>query len=327
MTVTIEDILERHRESLRWLYPPETFCYELSCDDLWFPDPRLGIVPETGTDPISTAEYDTCVAVGADLNPDRLEVAYSHGFFPWGEAEDEVKYWHAPIARFVLFPERVHISHSMRTLLNKKRYLVSINRAFPAVIRNCGEVDGRNRQEGYWLGEEIIEVFTELYRRGKAVSVEVWDSRPDPSVEALTAAECIDPHTRDEYPADGVVPEKDWQLVGGLYGYLSNRAFLGDSMFSRVPSGSKIALIGLSQWLQEKGDCLIDLQIRTEHLESMGGEYIDYARFMNYVNPEVYRANPSLREHPCYSVQERERILCDPACLFTDPSLSILAIC
>lgn len=325
--MTQEENLERHRESLRWLYPPETFCYQLNADDYWFPDPRMGIVPEEGENPAVTVDYNTCIAMGGDLTPERLEVAYPNGFFPWGEAEDEVKYWHAPIMRFVLFPEKVHISHSMRTLLNKRRYHVSVNRAFPSVIRNCGEVDGRNTQEGYWLGEEIIEVFTELYRRGEGVSVEVWDSVPDEnSGNCPRATDVLDPHVRDEKEGEGIMPKPEWRLVGGLYGFMVNSSFMGDSMFSLVPSASKIALIGLAQWLGKKGDGLIDLQIRTPHLESMGGEYIDFSSFMRIVNPEQYSANPGLSEHPCFSVFDRERILCDPFAVDEDPTLQLLCI-
>lgn len=325
--MTHEENLERHRNSVRWQLQPDTFCYELSADDCWFPDPRMGIVPESGKDPKVTVDYDTCVAFGGDLTPERLEVAYPNGYFPWGEAEDDLKYWHAPIMRFVLFPERVHISHSMRTLLNKGRYLVSINRAFPAVIRNCGEVDGRNKMEGYWLGEEIIEVFTELYRRGKGVSVEVWDSMPDKASEGCqTAEQVVDLHIRNEKESEGVMPRPEWRLVGGLYGFMVNDSFMGDSMFSRVPSASKVALIGLSQWLRTKGDGLIDLQIRTPHLESMGGEYIDFSSFIRVVNPALYESNPGLKRHPCFSAFDRERILCDPFTIEEDPSLQLLII-
>lgn len=325
--MTDEENIERHRESLGWLYPPTTFCYELSGDDFWFPDPRMGIVPENGSGIGSLADCDTCVAVGGDLSPERLVVAYSHGFFPWGEAEDEVKYWHAPVMRFVLFPEKVHVSHSMRTLLNKGRYHVSVNRAFPAVIRECGEVDGRNREPGYWLGEEIIRSFTSLYRMGKGVSVEVWDSVADStSARCPDAASTIDLHRGGEMKAGGVVPEPGWRLVGGLYGFMVNGSFMGDSMFSLVPSGSKIALIGLARWLAERGGGLIDLQIRTDHLASMGGEYIDYARFLRIVNPAFFDSSPGLSSHPFFTESERERILCFPDAVKDDPSLRLLKI-
>ncbi len=325
--MTQEENLDRHRERLRWEIHPDIFCYELSDDDCWFPDPRMAIVPAEGENPEDTVDFDTLVAVGGSLSPERLEVAYSHGYFPWGEADDPEKCWHAPLMRFVLFPERVHISHSMRTMLNKGRYLVSINRAFPAVIRNCSEVDGRNKQEGYWLGEELITVFTELYRRGRAVSVEVWDSRPDAASEACpTAEEALDEHDRSEKEPEGVMPEKTWRLVGGLYGVLVNDSFMGDSMFSLVPSASKVALIGLAQWLRTKGEGLIDLQIRTEHLESMGGEYIDYPSFLKVVNPALYEANPGLAQHPCFSSFDRERIFCDPFMLDEEPSYQLLCI-
>lgn len=325
--ISDEENLERHRETLGWLFPPTTFCYELRGDDCWFPDPRMGIVPADGSGLADIVAYDTCVAMGGNLSPERLIAAYSHGFFPWGEAEDEMKYWHAPIMRFVLFPEKVHVSHSMRTLLNKERYHVSINRAFPTVIRYCGTVNGRDKEEGYWLGEEIISVFTRLYRMGKGVSVEVWDSMPDEmSWTCREAEKVIDPHQENEMEGDGVVPQPGWRLVGGLYGFMINDSFLGDSMFSLVPSASKIALIGLSRWLGKRGPGLIDLQIRTDHLASMGGEYIDYARFLKIVNPEVWESNPGLAAHPFFTESERERILCIPDILTEDPSLRLLNI-
>lgn len=325
--MTDEENLERHRESLGWLYPPTTFCYELSASDLWFPDPRMGIVPEEGAEIASTADHDTCIAVGGELSPERLIVAYSHGFFPWGEADDEVKYWHAPLMRFVMFPEKVHVSHSMRTLMNKGRYHVSVNRAFPAVIKACGEVDGRNKEPGFWLGEEIIDVFTRLYRKGWGVSVEVWDSLPEGrSVDCPEASTVMDRHLGDEVAAAGVFPEAEWRLVGGLYGFMINGSFMGDSMFSLVPSASKLALIGLARWIESLGGGLIDLQIRTDHLASMGGEYIDYSRFMKIVNPSFYESNPGLAIHPFFSESQRERILCFPDAVKEDPSLRLLKI-
>lgn len=194
---------------------------------------------------------------GGDLNPRRLLLAYSYGIFPWFDISDESPWWWAPLSRFVLFPDEIHISHSMRTLLNKKRYRVTVNEAFPEVIESCRTVDGRyDDPNGAWLGEDIISSYTELWRQGRVKSVEVWDINTG-------------------------------KLAGGLYGVWLNGCFMGESMFSYVPSGSKIALIGLCEWMKEKGGKVIDLQIETDHLKSMGGRYISYIEYMKLLNPKA----------------------------------------
>lgn len=203
-----------------------------------FPDPRLG-------------EEDGLLAVGGDLSVDRLLLAYSNGIFPWYAFREELIQWWCPMQRFVIFPDKIHISHSMRTLINKGRYTLSINRAFPEVIRNCGKL--REDMEGAWLGPQIIEAYTKLYEQGFAASVEVWEGET---------------------------------LVGGLYGVAIGKCFFGESMFSLVPSASKLALIYLSIRMKEVGGVMIDCQFETPHLKTMGGEYISYEEYMNYVRME-----------------------------------------
>lgn len=200
-----------------------------------FPDPHLG-------------EEDGLLAVGGDLSIDRLLLAYSNGIFPWYAFRDEVIQWWCPMQRFVIFPDKIHISHSMRTLIRKGRYHLSMNKAFPDVIRNCGKL--REDMEGAWLGPQIIEAYTRLYEQGFAASVEVW--------------------------------EED-RLVGGLYGVVIGRCFFGESMFSLAPSASKLALIFLAQTLKNVGGVMIDCQFETPHLKTMGGEYITYEEYMKYV--------------------------------------------
>ena len=128
---------------------------------LAFPDPRLG-------DP------DGLFAVGGDLSTDRLILAYSNGIFPWYAFRwaDEI-HWYCPMDRFVIFPEEIHVSHSMRTLMNKDLYTVTINRDFHSVITACGQL--RVGEEGAWLGKDMTEAYEELHRQGFAASVEVWD--------------------------------------------------------------------------------------------------------------------------------------------------------
>lgn len=208
-------------------------------EQLAFPDPRYG-------------EADGLLAVGGDLSVDRLLLAYSNGIFPWYSFRDnEQILWFCPMRRFVIFPSEIHVSHSMRTLLHKDLYTYSINMAFDQVIRHCSEADGRHEQNGAWLGEDMINAYTELHRQHFAASVEVWEGQ---------------------------------RLVGGLYGVNIGRAFFGESMFSLVPNGSKLALIYLAQFLQKHGGTLIDCQFETPHLKSMGGRYISYEEYMRILS-------------------------------------------
>ena len=207
--------------------------YQLD-DDLWFPDPRL-------------ADEDGCLAVGGDLSIDRLLLAYQHGIFPWFSFRDnEEPVWYCPHERFVIFPDEIHISHSMRTLLNKKKYTFTLNEDFEGVIHNCSKL--RYEEEGAWLGEDIIKAYTELHRQGFAASVEVWEEE---------------------------------RLVGGLYGVNIGSAFFGESMFSLVPSGSKLALIHLAKTMQKLNGSIIDCQLKTAHLESMGVSYDEYMKLIS----------------------------------------------
>ena len=206
--------------------------------DLWFPDPHLG-------------EEDGLVAVGGDLSVDRLIFAYSYGFFPWFSYRDQQEpLWFCPLQRFVIFPNEIHVSHSMRQLLKKNPYRVTINKDFDGVIRGCATAQNRNQEEGAWLGPDIIKAYTELYRQGFAASVEVWEGS---------------------------------QLVGGLYGVTLGRAFFGESMFSLVPSASKLALIYLARMLDSHGGRLIDCQFETPHLRTMGGRHISYEEYMEII--------------------------------------------
>ena len=193
-------------------------------------------------------EDDGLVAVGGDLSVDRLLLAYSNGFFPWFSFRNrEEPLWYCPLQRFVIFPREIHVSHSMRQIFRQNRYRVTINKDFDGVIRGCATAQNRNEEEGAWLGPKIIEAYTELHRQGFAASVEVWD--------------------------------QDGRLVGGLYGVNLGRAFFGESMFSLVPNASKIALIYLARYFGQLGGVMIDCQLETPHLRSMGGRYIPYEEY------------------------------------------------
>ena len=207
--------------------------------NLWFPDPHLG-------------EEDGLVAVGGDLSIDRLLLAYSNGFFPWFSFRDqEEPLWFCPLQRFVIFPSEIHVSHSMKQLLKKNPYRITINKDFEGVMRGCATAQNRNELEGAWLGPNIIKAYTELYRQGFAASVEVWEGT---------------------------------QLVGGLYGVTLGRCFFGESMFSLVPSASKLALIFLARMLEAHGGRVIDCQFETPHLRTMGGRFIPYEEYMKIIN-------------------------------------------
>lgn len=205
---------------------------------LAFPDPHYG-------DP------DGLLAVGGDLSVDRLILAYSNGIFPWYDFRENQIQWWCPLERFVIFPHEVHISHSMRTLINKEKYQVTFNRAFRDVIHACGNL--RMKEEGAWLGPKMMDAYTKLHEMKFASSVEVWEGK---------------------------------KLVGGLYGVSLGRCFFGESMFSLVPNASKLALIDLAQIFNTLGGVMIDCQFETPHLKSMGGRQITYEEYMKYIQQE-----------------------------------------
>ena len=231
--------------------------YRLS-EDVVFPDPRTG-------------DEDGLLAVGGDLSVDRLLLAYSYGIFPWFSFRDwPYPAWYCPQQRFVIFPEEIHISHSMRTLKNKNIYRVTFNENFEGVIKGCSEVDGRYHCKGAWLGEDMIKAYTDMHILGYAKSVEVWNL--------------------------------DNELVGGLYGMAVGSCFIGESMFSKAPNSSKFALISLARFMQRIGGRLIDCQLETPHLKSMGGRFIPYEDYLEILNPEGLkhlRSMPEESEDTC----------------------------
>lgn len=221
-------------------------------DELWFPNPRWG-------------EDDGLVAIGGDLSVERLVLAYSNGFFPWYAYKMEREpHWYCPLDRYVIFPDEIHVSHSMRQLMKQQRYVVTVNQNFEGVINGCSKAQNRNEEHGAWLGPDIIEAFTALHRRGYAASVEVWR------------------------PAD--VTTDAPQLVGGLYGVTLRKAFFGESMFSLVPNASKLALIHLAKAMEAVEGRFIDCQFETPLFKSMGGRHITYEEYMRLLlKPSPYR--------------------------------------
>ena len=191
------------------------------------------------------------MAVGGDLSVDRLLLAYSNGYFPWFSFRQQKEpLWYCPLQRFVIFPNEIHVSHSMQQFLNKNILKPTINQDFEGVIRGCATAQNRNKEEGAWLGPDIIKAYTELHRQGFAASVEIW---------------------------------QDDRLVGGLYGVNLGASFFGESMFSLVPNASKYALIHLAHMFGILGGRLIDCQFETPHLRSMGGRYISYQEYINII--------------------------------------------
>ena len=188
--------------------------------------------------PTSLADPDGLLAIGGDLSPQRLMVAYIEGIFPWYEGKHIL--WWSPDPRFVLFPEELKISKSVRPLLNRNEFEFTINKAFPQVIRQCKKIV-RPGQDGTWITDEVEKAYTRLHKLGKAHSAEVWN---------------------------------DGELVGGLYGVKIGKVFFGESMFSKVSNASRYAFIKYVQLLKEEGVGLIDCQVYTEYLESMGARSI-----------------------------------------------------
>ncbi|WP_434037445.1 leucyl/phenylalanyl-tRNA--protein transferase [Formosa sp. 4Alg 33] len=195
---------------------------------------------------VKYATREGIVAVGGDLSPERLLLAYKRGIFPWFEDDNAILWW-CPDPRFVLFPEELKISKSMKHVLRNCNFTVTINQAFPEVIEACAQIK-RNGQTGTWITKNMTEAYIELHRMGFAKSIEVWENEA---------------------------------LVGGFYGLdLGNNVFCGESMFSKVSNASKAAFITFVQNTNYK---IIDCQIHTHHLESLGGCSISREAYLKYL--------------------------------------------
>jgi leucyl/phenylalanyl-tRNA--protein transferase len=194
--------------------------------------------------PVEGAE-DGIVAIGGDLSPERLLLAYQKGIFPW-YSDDEPIIWHSPEDRFVLLPDELHISKSMQRVLNSDRFKVTFDTDFPFVIQQCANID-RKEQDGTWITEEMIKAYTELYYLGFAHSVEVW---------------------------------LDDKIVGGVYGVSLGKCFFAESMFHTVSNASKFALIKLVEFLKKHDFLFIDAQVFTEHVTTLGAKEIPRSEFI-----------------------------------------------
>jgi len=198
--------------------------------------------------PVSSSSTDGVIAIGGDLSVERLLLAYRSGIFPWYN-EGEPIVWYSPDPRMVLFPEKLKVSKSMRQLINKNIFKVSFNTHFSEVISNC-KIINRNGQPGTWITDEMQKAYIKLHELGVAKSVEVW---------------------------------LDDKLVGGLYGIDLGTIFCGESMFSHISNASKIACIYLVEKLKNENYSLIDCQVYTSHLESLGAEEIPRSDYLKYL--------------------------------------------
>lgn len=197
---------------------------------IWFPE-------------VTEASPEGLLAIGGDLSVQRLIHAYKHGIFPWFSDNEPILWW-SPDPRFVLFPEKLIVSKSMKQLLRKRDYTVTVNKAFNAVIAECSKVK-RDGQACTWITMDMIEAYKNLHQLGYAKSVEVW--------------------------------RKD-TLVAGLYGVdLNNRVFCGESMFTKESNASKVGFI---TFVQNSNYKLIDCQVYTKHLESLGAENMARDEFL-----------------------------------------------
>ncbi|MGB7528809.1 leucyl/phenylalanyl-tRNA--protein transferase [Sphingobacterium cellulitidis] len=211
--------------------------YLLDENKLVFPHPSL-------------ADEDGLLAIGADLQLERLLLAYENGIFPWYNEENPIL-WFAPLERFVLVPNKIKLSKSMKQIMKSNKFKITIDQDFKSVIENCASMP-RKDQDGTWIIADMQEAYIRLHEAGYAHSIEVW---------------------------------QDQKLVGGLYGVQVGKVFCGESMFSKVSNASKIALIYLAQ---NFGLSLIDCQIPSDHLSSMGAETISQSEYLTILhNQEI----------------------------------------
>ncbi len=218
----------------------------LSEEEIKFPHPSLA--SEMGI-----------LAMGGDLSPQRLILAYRYGIFPWFNEGDPIIWW-SPDPRFVLFPDELKVSKSMRPYFNQKKFTCTLDRNFEQVIRHCQQSRrGPYGESGTWITEGMLEAYIQLHDMGIAHSVEVW---------------------------------KEEELVGGLYGLAFGKCFFGESMFTKVSNASKFGFIQLVRLLREKGFRLVDCQQETRHLASLGARSISRKEFLELLKKNEREEDP-----------------------------------
>jgi len=198
---------------------------------------------------------DSIIAVGGNLSPGMLLSAYEQGIFPWYSPGDPV-IWQSPDPRCVIFPEKLHVSSSMRKILNSNVFKITYDENFEEVIKNCAEKK-RPNQDGTWITNDIIEAYIELHQLGFVHSAEAW---------------------------------QEGKIVGGCYGVLLGKVFCGESMFANVPNASKAAFLSFAELLFAEGLAFIDCQIPTRHLISLGGEEMSRNDFLELLKKTLAEA-------------------------------------
>lgn len=207
--------------------------YAIDTDEIWFPNPRI-YHPEEGI-----------MAIGGDLSPERVYFAYTLGLFPWFNEGEEILWW-CPDPRFVLFPNELKVSKSMKKILKNEIFSFTENQCFEEVMKCCGTID-RKGQNGTWISEEMIKTYLSLHKKGIAKSIEVW---------------------------------RNGNLVGGLYGLEIGNIFCGESMFSKESNASKAGFLQFVMDNQTKYK-VIDCQVYSEHLQSLGAREIPKLEFLD----------------------------------------------
>jgi len=202
--------------------------------------------------PADNANADGLLAVGGDLSPERLLLAYKSGIFPWFN-DDSLILWWSPDPRMILFPQKIKISKSMRQILSGTRFTLTRNKCFKEVMEACAEIE-RMGQEGTWITNSMKEAYLRLNELGFARSYEVWE---------------------------------DKKLVGGLYGIDLGQVFCGESMFSKANNASKYAFINLAKDLEDRNYKFIDCQVYTKHLASLGAEEIPRKEFLKLLQNNI----------------------------------------
>ena len=213
-----------------------------------FPMPLFALNKEIVFPPVALSEPDGLLAMGGDLSTERLLLAYRSGIFPWFDGNTPL--WWCPDPRFVLFPEELKISKSMKQLIKRNAFDFTINKAFADVINNC-KTSPRKDQEGTWITEEVKAAYIRLHQLGYAHSAEAW---------------------------------VNGKLMGGCYGIKMGHVFFGESMFSKIANASKYAFINYVHVLQQEKIALIDCQVYTQHLESLGARMIARETFIEMLN-------------------------------------------
>jgi len=203
---------------------------------LEFPDPETALTEPNGL-----------LAIGGDLSPERLLIAYQQGIFPWYSDGEPILWW-SPDPRLVIFPGQLHISRRLRKTLSQQTFSFTHNHAFADVVRACSEP--RAKQSGTWITAEMQQAYIQLHQRGFAHSMECWQNNA---------------------------------LVGGIYGVVLGKCFFGESMFSRVSDASKAVMVELDNFLQTNGFILLDCQVSSAHLLSMGAIEISRQEFLRTI--------------------------------------------